>query len=54
MSRFDEKTYAEIADELSILVKAVEAQVSKALAAFRTTLRDKWPMFAVILEKFYS
>ena len=36
MSRFDEKSYAEIARELSISVKAVEAHVSKALVAFRT------------------
>lgn len=52
MSRFDEKTYAEIASELSISVKAVEAHVSKALVAFRTALRDEWLLFALILENF--
>ncbi|HEV7347362.1 RNA polymerase sigma-70 factor [Telluribacter sp.] len=52
MSRFDEKTYAEIANELSISVKAVEAHVSKALTAFRAALRDEWPLLAIILENF--
>lgn len=52
MSRFDEKTYAEIARELSISVKAVEAHVSKALAAFRIALRDEWVLLALIFESF--
>ena len=52
LSRFDEKSYAEIASELSISTKAVEAHVSKALAAFRVALRDEWLLFALILENF--
>ncbi len=36
MNRFEEKKYAEIADQLGISVKTVEAQMSKALK----TLRD--------------
>ena len=52
MSRFDEKTYAEIAAELSISVKAVEVHISKALVHFRAALRDEWLSVALILEIF--
>ncbi|WPQ65613.1 RNA polymerase sigma-70 factor [Chitinophaga sancti] len=40
-SRFEEKTYAEIAKELDISVKTVEAHMGKALHALRTKLSDK-------------
>ena len=52
MSRFEEKTYAEIAAELAISVKAVEAHISKALVHFRAALRDEWLSVALILEFF--
>ncbi len=39
LSRFEGKKYAEIARELNISVKAVEAHVSKALAVFRKKLK---------------
>jgi RNA polymerase sigma-70 factor (ECF subfamily) len=40
-SRFEEKSYAEIADELNISVKTVEAQMGKALRILRTMLSGK-------------
>lgn len=40
-SRFEEKSYQEIAQELSISVKTVEAQMGKALRILRTILSGK-------------
>ncbi len=40
LNRFEEKKYAEIADQLKISVKTVEAQMSKALKIFREYLKD--------------
>lgn len=40
LSRFENKKYAEIAGELGISVKAVEAHVSKALDILRTRLKE--------------
>ena len=44
MSRFDNKRNKEIAEELDISVKAVEKQISKALATIRTELKDYLPL----------
>ncbi len=40
MSRHNEKTYAEIANELDISVKTVEYHISKALTIMRVHLKD--------------
>lgn len=40
MSRFEQKSYREIADELGVSTKAVEGHVSRALATLRRVLRD--------------
>lgn len=40
MSRYEGLKYHEIADKLSISVKTVEANMSKALKMFRVTLKD--------------
>ena len=40
MSRFEGLKYQEIADQLSISVKTVEANMGKALKAFRKNLKD--------------
>ena len=44
MSRFDEKKYSEIADEMQIAQKTVETHISNALKIFRTTLKDYLPL----------
>lgn len=40
-SRFEEKTYAEIARELQVSVKTVETQMTKALRIVRTSIAGK-------------
>jgi len=44
MSRFDNKKNKEIAEELDISVKAVEKQITKALATIRTEMKDYLPL----------
>jgi RNA polymerase sigma-70 factor (ECF subfamily) len=44
MSRFEEKKNREIAEELGISIKAVEAHMTKALKIFRTNLKDYLPL----------
>jgi len=49
LSRLEEKKNKEIADELGISVKAVEAHISKALKLFRTALKDYLPIVAALI-----
>lgn len=54
-SRFDGKTYPEIAKELQISIKTVEAKISKALKVFRVELADYHPtaiIFVLIYFRF--
>ena len=44
MSRFEEKKYSEIAEEMQIAQKTVETHISNALKIFRTTLKDYLPL----------
>ena len=44
LSRFENKKNREIAEELDISVKAVEKQVTKALATIRIEMRDYLPL----------
>lgn len=44
MSRFDNKKNKEIAEELDISVKAVEKQITKALATIRAEMKDYLPL----------
>jgi RNA polymerase sigma-70 factor (ECF subfamily) len=44
MSRFGEMKYQEIADELGISIKTVEAQMGKALKVMRKKLADYLPI----------
>lgn len=44
MSRFDGMKYQQIADELGISIKTVEAQMGKALKTLREELKDYLPM----------
>jgi len=48
LSRFEDKKYREIAEELNISVKAVEGHISKALKQFRTSLKDYLPIVAFL------
>ena len=49
-SRFEEKTYPEIAKELNISVKTVEAQMSKALRILRPILSGKTLWFIICCQ----
>ncbi|HCY42968.1 MAG TPA: RNA polymerase sigma-70 factor [Prolixibacteraceae bacterium] len=48
MSRFDNKKNKEIAEELDISVKAVEKQITKALATIRTEMKDYLPLLVFL------
>lgn len=47
-SRYEDKKNREIADELGISIKTVEAHVSKALKHLREELKDYLPLFLLI------
>ncbi len=49
LSRFEGRKYSEIADELSIATKTVEAHMSKALTLLRTVLKDEWVWSVALL-----
>ena len=48
MSRFEEKKYRDIAEELNISQKTVEAQMSKALRILRVELKDYVAIFILL------
>jgi RNA polymerase sigma-70 factor (ECF subfamily) len=50
MSRFEEKKYRVIADELEISQKTVEAQMSKALRILRVELKDLMLLLLLLYE----
>jgi RNA polymerase sigma-70 factor (ECF subfamily) len=51
LSRFEDKKYKEIAEELDISVKAVEGHISKALKVFRTNLKNYLPLMAFLFVR---
>jgi RNA polymerase sigma-70 factor, ECF subfamily len=51
LNRFEGKKYAEIAEQLEISVKTVEAQMSKALKILKTELKDYIYLFLFLLLK---
>ncbi len=50
MSRFDEKKYSEIAEEMQIAQKTVETHISNALKIFRITLKDYLPLMIFLFR----
>jgi len=53
LSRFEGKKNQEVAEELDISVKAVEAQITKALKVLRVALNDFLPLVACVLINNY-
>lgn len=49
LGRYEGKKNQEVAEELNISVKAVEAQITKALKVLRVTLKDFFPLVAYLL-----
>lgn len=48
MSRFEDKKNREIAEELNLNIKTVEAQISKALRSLKADLKDYLPLFYIL------
>lgn len=53
MNRFEGKKYKQIADELQISQKAVEAHISKALKTLREELKDYLPLLFLWFGDFF-
>lgn len=54
MSRFKNKKNKEIAEELDISVKAVEKQITKALATIRTEMKDYLPLLLFLSSHLFK
>lgn len=54
MSRFENKKNREIAGELDISVKAVEKQITKALATIRTEMKDYLPLLLFLSSQLFK
>lgn len=52
MNRFENMTYNQIADEMSVSPKTVEAYISKALNLLRAKLKDYLPMVIILCSYF--
>jgi len=53
MSRFENKRNKEIAEELDISVKAVEKQITKALATIRVEMKDYLPLLLLFSSRLF-
>jgi RNA polymerase sigma-70 factor (ECF subfamily) len=54
MSRFENKKNKEIAEELDISVKAVEKQITRALATIRTEMKDYLPLLLFLSSHLFK
>jgi len=54
MSRFENKKNKEIAKELNISVKAVEKQITKALATIRVELKEYLPLLMFLFSNIFK
>ena len=52
MSRYQDKTYKEIAQELNVSTKIVDYRIQQALKILRTELKDYLPLIAAIFPYF--
>lgn len=48
MSRFEDKKNREIAEQLNLSVKTIEAHISKALRSLKSDLKDYLPLFYIL------
>jgi len=54
MSRYENKKNKEIAEELDISIKAVEKQITKALATIRTEMKDYLPLLLFLSSHLFK
>ena len=54
LSRSEGLKYKDIAEQLGISIKTVEAQMGKALSYMRTALKDYLPLLSLIIAFFYA
>jgi RNA polymerase sigma-70 factor (ECF subfamily) len=54
MHRFEGKKYQEIADELNLSLRTVEAHLFQAIRQIRNTLKDKWLLIACLFGYFWE
>ena len=54
LSRFENKKNKEIAEELDISVKAVEKQITRALATIRTEMKDYLPLLLFLSSHLFK
>ncbi len=50
LSRFEDRKNKEIAEELNLSIKTVEAHISKALRSLKTDLKDYLPLFYILFH----
>ncbi|MBN8824927.1 MULTISPECIES: RNA polymerase sigma-70 factor [unclassified Spirosoma] len=54
MHRFEGKKYQEIADELHLSLRTVEAHLFQAMRQIRNTLKDKWLLIACLVGQLWQ